>query len=1583
MVALAALALLPLVSAGQTNDAVSREVSVFNFGQPSTTAEAISREVSVFNFEQPSVTAEAISREVSVFNFGQPSTSAEGISREVSIFNFGQPSTSVEAISREVSVFNRGQSSFDAVSREVSVFNFVGVSLRAVSIAAPTDAFTGMPFSLSWMDTNSGNVTATGPWVDNVYLSPTPQFQLAGSHLLGSFQYSSNLPAGQAVAWNQTVVINPVGVTNGQYYIVVVADANGAVPLESNPNNPLGISSSLTLHVAPSPDLVVSGVQALGPLISGQKLNVTYRVLNQGSVPASGGWIDRVYLSTNATVAGAIASLASQEYQTLATNAGYARTNSLTLPAIHSGTYYLIAVANANNKLYESNTANNALTATVPVATSGPVLVTSLPLLQTAMVRGGQKVISFSVANVGAQASGDLQVILPGGAPWLSLVSTQLITSLLPGQSNLVTLALTPSATLPLGPYLTSILLHNPNVTQGMSCEFDCVSDLKGAAQVTVQDEFSIYGVGAPNVSNATVCLTQLLTGTNQVCGVTDASGLLTFTNQPEGYYNLSVQADQHSGYSGVLYLSGSQTQNITAFLARQDLVSYAWLVTTSSIPDHYNFQLITTFESGVPPEWPVISVDPGTPSGAINLCDYVGATNALVNLNITNSGLLTAQGLQLGFASHPDWLIQPLFTDLGDLAGMSSTNVPVLISQVGSSPVTNQIIDAQLVWHVSAPNRADIFYNSLPAGFVYNADPTQCGSGGSPFGPLLAPIGPNSSFNLATLYARGIANGTVTGASPGSSYCMSCGNVGSSVQQPWAFPPAVQLVADGGRIRANVRLSQNVTTTRKAFSPSLVLTNNSGTTLTNVKVTLSLQDSNNAPAFNVFGLMPATNVLTDAALPTSSSQDFAWAVVPSTNAAPASVTQYAVSGSLTYIERGVAINIPIPPIPFWVEPEGSLQADYFLSRDVYGDDPISLNVVEPSLPFALGLLMRNLGNGVARGVSLDSAQPLVESTNGLVIPFQLIGSQVGAQVSSPRWDHVDLADISPHSRAEALWWITSPLIGQFVEYAATFQEVDDFGNTNLSLVDSIALHPLAHVVRATYPIDDGLPDFLTFDPNDLYGLPANLYNSDGSVTNVTSLTDPIVSGQPSPLQTNITLSLVTPATGWVYLRLIDPATNGMVLGSVQRSDGKFLMLGSNVWTTPSFRTNVAYYPGASPIQPPFLHLFDFNPATNYILSYRIAGPAICPQNPRFVVDGQRLMFTNCISDITANPPFFWGLDGTAPAGATLNPTNGVFNWTPTCNQGSRIYSISIWATNSASPPAASVTTLLVAVSDCLEIGVGSGVVQIGRTSCVPVTVLSSVGLTNLSFVLNTAPDRFTNWTIVGLDSTIGQTGVFPLDNANTRLAFAAQPGQNFLGPLQICSICASTMPGPSAFVSLSPTDLVGTNTVGLPMGNASGQSGRMVIIGREPLLEATLSAGSQRQLTLYGNPNSSYAIGSRTNLTGLALQPGATNWPVAWRVPMTNLWQTFAPDQNPPQLYYQAWEFFADPPILDLRRVGAANLQLLIYGRAGTNYVIEGATNLLSPSWQPVGPLQLTNSFQWLNLGGPTNKNYLIRVRH
>ena len=148
-----------------------------------------------------------------------------------------------------------------------------------------------------------------------------------------------------------------------------------------------------------------------------------------------------------------------------------------------------------------------------------------------------------------------------------------------------------------------------------------------------------------------------------------------------------------------------------------------------------------------------------------------------------------------------------------------------------------------------------------------------------------------------------------------------------------------------------------------------------------------------------------------------------------------------------------------------------------------------------------------------------------------------------------------------------------------------------------------------------------------------------------------------------------------------------------------------------------------------------------------------------------------------------------------------------------------------------------------------------------------------------------------------------------------------------------------------------------------------------MVVIGAEPLLEAWLSTNSQRMITLYGNPGASYAIGHNTALSG-------TNWQLGWRVPMATLFQQFAEDQTSPRIFYRAWEFFADPPLLQLLGTGNSVSSLLLYGRAGTNYIIQASTNLSDPNaWQPTTNFMLTNSFRVIGLGSPTNGRRFFRA--
>jgi hypothetical protein len=75
--------------------------------------------------------------------------------------------------------------------------------------------------------------------------------------------------------------------------------------------------------------------------------------------------------------------------------------------------------------------------------------------------------------------------------------------------------------------------------------------------------------------------------------------------------------------------------------------------------------------------------------------------------------------------------------------------------------------------------------------------------------------------------------------------------------------------------------------------------------------------------------------------------------------------------------------------------------------------------------------------------------------------------------------------------------------------------------------------------------------------------------------------------------------------------------------------------------------------------------------------------------------------------------------------------------------------------------------------------------------------------------------------------------------------------------------------------------------------------------------------------------------------------------------------------DPTAQQIYYRAWEFFADPPILEFNPPFGTNLTLLLYGKAGTNYIIQATPNLAAATvWSPETSFTLSNSFRFIGLG-------------
>ena len=360
-----------------------------------------------------------------------------------------------------------------------------------------------------------------------------------------------------------------------------------------------------------------------------------------------------------------------------------------------------------------------------------------------------------------------------------------------------------------------------------------------------------------------------------------------------------------------------------------------------------------------------------------------------------------------------------------------------------------------------------------------------------------------------------------------------------------------LQLVSgqqQGTCAQVKIEIDQSAVLTRSAFAATLEITNgNTANPILNTAVHVTVTDTAGNDVTDRFGIKsPQLSGLSavdgSGVIAPGGSGSATYTLVPTEDAAPLAPTVYYVGGTLEYTDpdSGLVIDRALVPSSITVQPDPHLTLDYFEQRDVIGDDPFT-STVEASQPFDLGLIVRNTGRGTAQDFTITSAQPkIIDNEKGLLINFQIVGSQVGDQPATPSLT-VDLGTIGPGQTQVAKWQLTSSLQGRFIDYDATFKHTDDFGNSRTSLIDQVNIHELIHTVLDTRPGADDKLDFLVNDIQDLDVLPDTLYLSDGTTAAVNVATN--AAADHSVTLNNRTVHLTANMTsGWDFLRLPDPA---------------------------------------------------------------------------------------------------------------------------------------------------------------------------------------------------------------------------------------------------------------------------------------------------------------------------------------------------------------------------------------------------------------------------------------------------------
>jgi len=291
--------------------------------------------------------------------------------------------------------------------------------------------------------------------------------------------------------------------------------------------------------------------------------------------------------------------------------------------------------------------------------------------------------------------------------------------------------------------------------------------------------------------------------------------------------------------------------------------------------------------------------------------------------------------------------------------------------------------------------------------------------------------------------------------------------------------------------------------------------------------------------------------------------------------------------------------------------------------------------------------------------------------------------------------------------------------------------------------------------------------------------------------------------------------------------------------------------------------------------------------------------PIITQVGPLSLAVGQTLVITN-----QANVQVTWSLDRTDPAGASITP-DGIFTWTPSCQQGSITNQITIWATEVQNPSVSNYMGFPVTVSECVQVSVGSTAIQAGQSGCVPVNLTTTVALGDLQFLLVFPSNELSNWSITSTNLAVGAAILQGSSASQAQFNVSALAGRSLQGPATIAQLCFQSTAAPhSSFLPLVIAGLEGTETNGTVVGNAVGLPGRVAIVAVEPLLQASLGTNGTRVLTLYGNPGTNYVLQSAPDLSG-------GHWQTVLSATQTNVVQVFigVGGTNPPIQFYRAYQ--------------------------------------------------------------------------
>jgi RHS repeat-associated protein len=283
--------------------------------------------------------------------------------------------------------------------------------LEVSAVTASAEVASGTPLTVTYTVRNIGlGRTNSEYWWDNVTLSSDEELGNADDLYLGRIYHSNRLAPEESYQTSASFTI-PID-WQGSYYLFVATDASGYVSEpNAEDNNIASTERTSTITLSPTPDLVITLLQSPIEITGGQTATINWNVRNNGAAATTGGWRQAFYLSRD-TVLDRSADIYvgyADSTSPLSTTSEVTLQQSFQISnKINDGTYYLFAVVDSSNAIYERGKENNntfreslPLHITKPAPADLVVDAIEVPEDGASGMRGS---ITYSVINQSTQA---------------------------------------------------------------------------------------------------------------------------------------------------------------------------------------------------------------------------------------------------------------------------------------------------------------------------------------------------------------------------------------------------------------------------------------------------------------------------------------------------------------------------------------------------------------------------------------------------------------------------------------------------------------------------------------------------------------------------------------------------------------------------------------------------------------------------------------------------------------------------------------------------------------------------------------------------------------------------------------------------------------------------------------------------------------------------------------------------------------------------------------------------------------------------------------------------------------------------